>query len=492
MKNERLFELLCEIDEELIDESEKVSVISNGKRNRNLTLKFLAACLCIILISAVIIGLARKPADSPTVYTSEGDAIMIENCETSQSPLYYGNPDLSGNVSNIDTSYAPERSPFAAVTVRLIEPLPDIYTFYDHSKIEYMILKMEVLEVLRGKNIPNEFYFLIPENYYTDFSIYDKFVLADIIQYSYDYSVMYNTTKDCSVTLDMVLFGNHGWGVQTSSGTYNTIAFDENGNFDSRLYESTESFSRATGWHNEEMRESIRKEIGTLTDTENRFRTYPLEGIENDFFVRTFSDWSEESQKALEYVKISKNGLFVPEVKNYTREYIFEDESVVFRRYFDGIATNETITIYPDKVEYTTASFDEAELSSKPPVRSAFTKICEDFEADKITPPHIEDYENLKNTVKGIFPWYAKTEEGVVGIIQVSWCYIGDYRSKLGLLFDDAYFIVTTKSETYAQIGRDELLEMFGDLETTYIYTGEYDNLGKVYKDRDCGYITIY
>lgn len=183
------------------------------------------------------------------------------------------------------------------------------------------------------------------------------------------------------------------------------IAFDENGNFDPRLFESTDGFSHATGWYKEELQEEITEEIGTLEDTEMRFRNKPEAGyMHNDFFIRTFSDFSQESQTALEYVKNTDNGLYVPEFKAYSTSYIREEEKVKFIRYIDGIATNETITIYPNKMECSSASFDEAELSPLPLIRSAFLKICEEFEAGKVTPPHIEGFEEMKNTVNGIYP----------------------------------------------------------------------------------------
>lgn len=491
MKNERLFELLNQLDDTFIDESESVTIIDKKKYNRRIFLKIIAACLCILIISAAIIGIAQKLGKASIIPDSDTPVTIEDLNALSASPLRYGSPALSSNGSNSNTLSAEEISPHAAMTVRLVETLPHIYTFYDCPGIQYMILKMEVLEVLHGNNIPTEFYYLIPEECFTDFSIYDCFVLEQVVQYSFEYSVMYNITNDCPEYLDMVLLGAYGLPLTVNGGASDIIAFDKNGNFDSRLYESTDGFSGGSGWCNEENREYIVNKNSTLEITKSRILEDTWGKYRLDFNIRTFSDFSQGSQKVIKYINNPKSGLYVSTFKNYTRAaYLFEDESVLFRRYIGGIATNEAITISPDKVEYTTASFDEAELSSLPSVRSAYIEICEEFETGKIAPPHIEGYENMKNTVSGIYPWYAKTEDGVVGIVQVSWCFV-NYSDKM-LCYDDAYFIVTADSENFTRIERNELIKMFGDLEATFIYTGEYDNLGKIYKDRDSDYIVVY
>lgn len=98
------------------------------------------------------------------------------------------------------------------------------------------------------------------------------------------------------------------------------------------------------------------------------------------------------------------------------------------------------------------------------------------FENGEITPPHIRDHGELENTVNGIFGWYAKTDRGVIGIVRVTWCYVSD---KYDLHFDDAYYIIEQGSDLCRAVDRDDLLEILGDFEKTYIYTGEYNEYGK-------------
>ena len=473
MKNDRLFELLCNLDESFIEEAESVIAIKNEKKNRHLPVKILAACLCLALILTVVIPSLQKLFTS----SAQDEFKILKNYETSQTPKYYGDPTLGDSVSSNNTELKEKRSPSATMTVRLIETLPNIYTFYDCPKIKYMILKMEVIEVLCGNNIPKEFYYLIPELCFTEFSIYDCFVITNVVQYGSDYSVMYNISKDCPERFDIILLGSDGITLTRNGGAGNIVAFDKNGNFDPRLYESTEGFSSGSGWHNKNSRERIKNENSTLEITKNRILKYIQNGyMFNDFYVHTFLDFSQESQKALEYIKNPENGLYAQTTKGY---HIYnENKSVQFRRYIGGFATNETITIYPDKVEYSKASFNEEDLKTLPDLDDAFPTICKEFEAGNINPPHIKYYKRMNNTVNGIFPWYAKTDKGIIGIINISWTYTDFYHNNI--YEDDIYYIIEPESKTCQSIDNHSLIKIFGEYETTYIYSGEYNNQGKI------------
>ena len=74
----------------------------------------------------------------------------------------------------------------------------------------------------------------------------------------------------------------------------------------------------------------------------------------------------------------------------------------------------------------------------------------------------------------GFFGWYAKTNDGVVGIVRVTWNF------RFGAM-DDAYFIVDQTANEIRQIDRDSLIEKFGEYETPYIYRGEYAKNGKIW-----------
>ena len=84
--------------------------------------------------------------------------------------------------------------------------------------------------------------------------------------------------------------------------------------------------------------------------------------------------------------------------------------------------------------------------------------------------------------MSGVFGWYAKTGEGVLGIVRVTWRYHGEKFLQAKL--DDAYYIVDSASGQALPIGRDRLLDRLGEYETTYIFDGRYSANGKVYPVR--------
>ena len=103
-------------------------------------------------------------------------------------------------------------------------------------------------------------------------------------------------------------------------------------------------------------------------------------------------------------------------------------------------------------------------------------EVIKAFEKGEIRPPHIKKYKDMKNPYYGIFCWYAKTDEGVIGVIRVNWTYPHNnhYYS------DDAYYIVECGSKVCKPIERDALLEMIGENDASeFIYTGAYDQNGK-------------
>ena len=129
-----------------------------------------------------------------------------------------------------------------------------------------------------------------------------------------------------------------------------------------------------------------------------------------------------------------------------------------------------------DIYKFSKARFSNADMGALPDLRAAITTVADAYDNGEIHPPHIEDYEKLRLASHGIFGWYAKTESGVIGIVRVTWRF---YTEKHEDYCDDAYYIIEYGSDTCKDIDRDALLELLGDCEITYIYTGKYNEQGK-------------
>ena len=173
-----------------------------------------------------------------------------------------------------------------------------------------------------------------------------------------------------------------------------------------------------------------------------------------------------------------ENGLYVPILSG--KKLLYEPKvQFVCQRYIGGFATNERGRIYVDSVEWSQARFSREDLKRLPNLSAAFQAVSKAYNAGDIAPPHIQNPDALELENAGIFGWYAKTENGVIGIIRVTWQYVSNRRYSL-YDYDDAYYIIEYGSDECCPIDRDALLERIGEYEKTYIFTDEYDEYGKV------------
>ncbi|MBE6597530.1 MAG: hypothetical protein E7641_07670 [Ruminococcaceae bacterium] len=106
--------------------------------------------------------------------------------------------------------------------------------------------------------------------------------------------------------------------------------------------------------------------------------------------------------------------------------------------------------------------------------------IKEAVNSGAITAPHIATHPHMELCEHGVFAWYAKTADGVLGIVRVNWSYIDRGCKSLynNYYDDDAYFLVD-QNGLYEPITRDDLLLKLEGYECDYIYTGRYDSFGK-------------
>ena len=438
----------------------------------------IAACFCLIVGAIVVVPmfLDGNPEVSPegetaTESTAEPDrpSIPIENAQApSSAPQYYGSESSSIISDSTQSETVPDG---ISVVARFIEALPDTYTFFDDWKqTEFRLIKMQTVSLITGSKMTDEFYFIVPVAYMTDLSVYDSFVIAHMGQFGYDFSVLYNVTKQCAESVDTVIFGDSV--DRYSSLSTQFMAFDENDMLDLHLWSSTEAWHSVTkSW----IEHGYYDNTFTKQDAEDEAKDWGIGTI--DRYVHTLDHLSGETSNVLEALKSFECGVFVPTTNN--KLWYDAEPSLTCRRYINGFATNETIRLEGENTVIRSVSqFSADDLNALPNLPSAYATIKDSFKNGEIHPPHIQDYENMENTVNGIIGWYAKTDDGIIGIIRVTWCYVSD---EYDICYDDAYFIVEYGSDVCERIDRDALLEKHGDFENVNIYEGEYDALGKVY-----------
>ena len=445
----------------------KTNLKNERKPNKNVWLRFGAIAACFLLIVSAVIVVPMLREDDP----DNGFNIPIVNIQTpSSAPHYYGNESSSGMPLSANLEANPAG---ISVTAQLIETLPDTYTFFDDwNQYEYRLLKMKTVKLLRGQEMTEEFYYMVPVAFMTDFSIYDSFVIKNMAQFAYDYSVMYNKTQGKAEQLNLPLFGYRVYGYYLMGENF--AAYNADGNFDERLWNSNETWiertERATIVDNIEQAEKIHKE-------ENEYSSA------NNHYVHLLKDISGEAANVLDSLKSFDNGIFVPTFSS-SKLYLFPEVQFHAVRYINGFATNEKVSVWckewtdgdQDTYAYTKARFSKEDMNCLPDLPSAFESVKGALKRGSVAPPHFNNQEKLRNTTSGVFGWYAKTESGIIGVVRVTWCF---YTKGYQDYYDDAYYIIEYGSDECKAIGRDALLELLGDYEATYIFSGEYNEYGK-------------
>ncbi len=459
MKGIDLFNALTKADEELID---RRAGAADGKKQKTRSLRRIAlaaACVTLAVCAVTVYPLFRKTNGTPPV---GNPALPITERQVPfDAPVYFGEEssvEATGAAAEFNTNAI-------SVTAKLAETRPDTYTFFDDwSQKEYRLLRMETVRLLKGRNMTDEFYYLIPAAYMTDLSLYDRFVIRDMAQCGYDYSVLYNKTQGKAEQLTQVLF----------TMGQNMIAFDADGRFDERLWKS---------W-------KIRPEdYGDVPASLGQAEREAGKNDSKEIYVHLLANVTGEAADVLSRIRSFENGIFVPGFFSMLHRYSPE---VQFRavRYIGGFATNEAVRVWSreytggenDTFTETKAHFTDDDLANLPDLPSAIAAVALSFERGEIRPPHIENADELKLASHGVFGWYARTAEGVLGIVRVTWRYHGETSRQTKL--DDAYYIVDSASGQALPIGRDRLLDRLGEYETTYIFDGRYSADGKVYAVR--------
>lgn len=454
-------EALNHIDPDLVEEYIEQKEKSEGqKRVFWLRCGTVAACLCAIITMIIVVS------NLDAIMSSNRPITPIVNLQTPTSaPQYYGSAssvEASGGVQ------ADLNSNGLSVTATLLETLPDTYTFFDDwHQYEYRLLRMRTVTLLKGTEMTEEFYYMVPVDFMTDFSLYDSFVIIDMAQFGYEYSVVYNKSQGKAERLELVLFGYRTYGYHLMG--VNFMAFDADGKFDIGLWKSNEAWMKAT--------QRSTSNGNTLRQAEENARQ---DSWGSDCRVHSLSGVTGEAANVLSQFLSFENGIYVP---NTSSMMLYRSSKVDFIavRYLNGFATNEYVSIRSKEltggdeysVAFSKAQFTQEDLMALPDLASALASVAAAYDEGLITPPHIKDYDESAIWSHGIFGWYAKTPDGVIGIIRVTW-----REFKTGKL-DDAYYFVEYGSDAYTPIDRDALVERIGEYESTYIYLDGYGENGK-------------
>ena len=325
-----------------------------------------------------------------------------------------------------------------------------------------------MLRVLRGINMTDSFYFLIPERYMTDFSKYDCFVIKDMGMFGYDHSVLYNQTDGCAEQFDKVIFGSLCTDPNYIIGG-NFKAFNKDGYLDVSLWKANAAWERATLW--------------VFDSYDSGYTLAQAEEDAKDRFGREvvlLNTLTGDAAAALEYAKNLENGLFVPDSNGFKLCY-GSHARLTLCRYIGGFPTTERVTIQNSNEAHWSASrFSKDDLQGLPDLQSAVASVIDALKAGEIKPPHLKNakQESLKDY--GVFAWYAKSDDGVVGVIRVSLYYedssLGHYFDNK--YYDDAYYIVEYGADECIAIDKEMVPDSISAYNASYIFRCDYDEYG--------------
>ncbi len=444
---------------------------------RRIWLRVAAAAACLALVAGFIVAdtstnqgrIIKTRQAVRTTYRPAATDIASEDMHILSK---YGNLSSNGAGSNPGCALISVSGFF--VTAKLVEVLPDTYTFFtDDDQYEFRLLKFRTVKLLRGQEMASEFYFAVPMPLMTDYTRYSSFVIYNMVQRCHESAVVYNKTNDSAERLDLVIFSSEPFYWMSE----NFMAFNWLGILDEGLWDSTEEWLEQTTHRSDAPR--------TVFQAEERVRRRNTNS--SCICVQTLDPFAADVPEMLEKVTDFENGIFV-EISGPSTLGVNGNPS--FIRYINGFATNEVVTFYMK--EYTgeaTATckvsknvFDANDLLNLPDLAGAADSVAAKVESGDIAPPHIVGYEDMRLIKRKVYAKYAKTDEGIVGIVHVFFKYSCKTETQgTRFCYDDAYFIIESGMSECTPIDRDDLLEKFDSDDNVYIFDGEYDEYGEKY-----------
>lgn len=452
-----IMDALTDVDEDLIAQAEAIC----PKRPWKAWIAA-AAALAIIVSAAFYLPATSSDPITPNINT------YVQTFITRPAHLYeqgyVGNPY---NEKTPNGSFQSVLSPYRmALTAKVCEILPDTYQMVGQQQGGFRLVRMSFIRALNTGYEGQYFYCMISDDQAATLNVFSTVVLTRMKQYGHSNHVLYNITQGCLSAIDFPLIG----GGDIFAFRYGLLDYSFPGTAE-YIEEQNKYF---------EYRKCHLSNPPTLEGFE-MYLCGTSVGEPSEMICDNTKYDNHEIADALDYVRPFENGIFVPLIDPPLWRY--RNEDVMYRRYVNGYPTNEAILISPEGVKKYGQTFTDDDLIDLPDLSSALQKVSQDFNAGLITPGHIQNWEDMKFISHSIFGWYDKTNEGVYGVIRVSWCYHDKTNEDrpTRICNDDQYFLIEMGSDTLRPIEHDELLEMGGG--AYHFMPGQYgyDEYGRKY-----------
>lgn len=461
-----------------------------------------AACLAIIasLCYMFIPGIHRQ--DSPTkptphiIQISASTPTTPNNQIISTSPLRLSAPaPYQGYVGDeiIANDNAFQSEPAwngFSVHVKALAVLPDTYLI---ERNRYRLVKMQTLDTMYGKNMMENFYLIIKEKYVTDFCKYDSLVLWNIYQCAYENQILYNATQGCYEVSEYALFDRF---------PSNRIFAITNGTFDDSLWRCNEAWLHDLDYVLQLLEEQGYAGWGIGYDSDVEFIKTVIGGYNNHSdhppIAATLAEIECETAKEIHhYVEPFKNGIYIDAIFERSNQFAdtIPDIDSYYTRYIYGYPTNEYIRINchqessEDYIVYSEEKFTDADLKNMPDLAAAMKAVNQAYDNGEIIPPHIENWMDYRLIAYSITGRYSKCNGNIYGLVHINWRFIDLNKKNKPYLYDDKYYVISFGSNEVISMDRDDVSALLTSEST--IYSGQYDEHGKVIEFSPCGLFSL-
>ncbi|MBR4255560.1 MAG: hypothetical protein IKQ18_00230 [Clostridia bacterium] len=315
------------------------------------------------------------------------------------------------------------------------------------DETKYRLMSFEVLNVVRGENVPDTILCLVPEYYFVDMSGYE-FLYMSLAQRGFEGFLMKDVTTNELCGFQSPVFTT----TDEEFALGDVIAFN-NGVFDESLWQNENwfygyQFARymmedypdelvvKRGCTEQYMLDRIKEKLGELQISE---KDAPVV-----FYAATAP---EELKAALEYVN---SGTFRCEMHG---------KQVWYQRYINGCPTNESfyIRLIDNTVKYGNVTFTEADINGLYNLGAEVERLSAQYKENVPNPPHFDpgEKELLSLKVEG---YYDKTDKGVLQFITTTWTY---FTLENNTYYYDQTFTIYENKEA-REISREDLSELTG------------------------------
>lgn len=303
-----------------------------------------------------------------------------------------------------------------AVQAQVIDVLPDTYLVPEKTlnRRNYRVLRMKTVETVIGRNIPNEFWFLLPEQYYTDLGGLD--LLINLTQVGVEDYLLFNTTQQQYETFSLMFTASassHEDDIQyepdptlVSIGiTLSVLPFREG----ELSWPDTAQWAReADLFESFSTRETSIYPIAyntTLEEAKAAIRDCYKNGPLSEYNVtEPFVRYADEYNMGilLTDADTPKEGVFSQIIHQHERK-------ILLCRIIDGFYANECYLYYEDgRIEASDVKFTQEDIAAlpnlTPAVEQALAKAPEE------------------GTCRKFVGYYYKTDNGkVFGVVQAHW-----------------------------------------------------------------------